>query len=255
MGGHEIAVEAIARAVAGLRERRPRVHCITNSAAVNFTANVLLAAGAIPSMTVNPEEIADFVAGADGLLINLGTLDPLRREAIDVATAVADEAGKPWALDPVFVERSPVRLRLARRLVEAQPTLVRSNQAELAALTASAGDDGAADALALASLAVVVRTGATDFVTDGARRLHVAGGHHFQTRVTAAGCAATALMAGFLAVEGDAIVAAAACLAAVAAAAEAAGAHCAGPGSFVPAFIDALYRLTPDEVGDQARIS
>jgi hypothetical protein len=32
-----------------LRARRPRVHCITNAVAQNLTANVLLAAGAVPS--------------------------------------------------------------------------------------------------------------------------------------------------------------------------------------------------------------
>ncbi len=35
-----------------LRARRPRVHCITNAVAQNFTANMLLAAGAVPSMTI-----------------------------------------------------------------------------------------------------------------------------------------------------------------------------------------------------------
>jgi hydroxyethylthiazole kinase len=139
-------------------------------------------------------------------------------------------------------------------LAEAEPAVIRSNRAELGALAGGEGDDPSADSYALTTLAVVVRTGETDFVTDGARRLHVSGGHPYQARVTAAGCAATALMAGFLAVEDDAVIAAAACLAFVAAAAETAGAQAAGPGSFVPAFIDTLYRLTPEQVGAHARI-
>jgi hydroxyethylthiazole kinase len=40
-----------------LRERRPRVHCITNAVAQAFTANMLLAAGAVPSMTIAPKEV------------------------------------------------------------------------------------------------------------------------------------------------------------------------------------------------------
>src|ERR1700730_11456072 len=75
-----IAADVLAR----LREPRPRVHCITNSVAQNFTANVLLAAGATPSMTVAPEEIASFVSGSEALLINLGMFDPERREAIEI---------------------------------------------------------------------------------------------------------------------------------------------------------------------------
>ena len=92
-----------------LRAQRPRVHCITNSVAQAFTANVLLAAGAVPSMTVDPEEIADFVAGADALLVNLGTLDPERRQATGIAVEVATSKRKPWVLDPVFIDRTPRR--------------------------------------------------------------------------------------------------------------------------------------------------
>lgn len=259
MNGFSVKRETVAEALARLRDRHPRVHCITNSAAVNFTANVLLAAGAIPSMTVNPEEVPDFVASADALLVNLGTLDPFRREAIDAAISVATETGKPWALDPVFVERSRPRLALARTLVDLEPTVVRSNLSELRALAGGDGREasafGEAGALALSSLATVVCTGPVDTVTDGARSVTVSGGHPLMASVTATGCAATALLAGFLAVEGDAVVASAACLAFVALAAERAGVQAAGPGSFVPAFIDALHSLTPEEVGTQARIT
>ncbi|MGB9364572.1 MAG: hydroxyethylthiazole kinase, partial [Xanthobacteraceae bacterium] len=40
-----------------LRARSPRVHCITNAVAQAFTANTLLAAGAVPSMTLSPDEV------------------------------------------------------------------------------------------------------------------------------------------------------------------------------------------------------
>ena len=77
--------------LARLRARRPRVHCITNNVAQNFTANALLAAGAVPSMTLAAEEIGAFVASADGLLVNLGTFDDERREAAATAIEVAAE--------------------------------------------------------------------------------------------------------------------------------------------------------------------
>src|SRR5271154_2230343 len=104
----DIAADVLAR----IRERAPRVHCITNSVAQAYTANMLLAAGAVPSMTIAPEEVAAFVAGADALLVNLGTFDAERRAAIELALGAlgqGDEAesGKPWVLDPVFIERSP----------------------------------------------------------------------------------------------------------------------------------------------------
>ena len=75
-----------AAVVLRLRAGTPRVHCITNTVAQNFTANALLAAGCIPSMTLSAEEIGIFVAGADALLVNLGTLDSERRQAAEIAT-------------------------------------------------------------------------------------------------------------------------------------------------------------------------
>lgn len=252
-----ISAERTARVIARFRARRPRVHCITNAAATNFTANVLLAAGGVPSMTINPEEVGGFVASADALLINLGTLDPLRREAIDIAIDAAKSEPKPWVLDPVFVDRSPPRLSLARTLAQRGPAVIRMNADELGALSGSdTGDDrDRAGALARALDVTVARTGAVDFVTDGARTIEIAGGHPLMAAVTATGCATTALLAGFLSVEDDPVAAATACLAFVKAAAERAGEGVAGPGSFVPAFLDALHQLTPEIIGETARLA
>ena len=77
----EVTAETVAQCVARFRASKPHVHCITNSVAQNFTANVLLAAGATPSMTIAAEEIGDFVSMADALLINLGTMDSARTKA------------------------------------------------------------------------------------------------------------------------------------------------------------------------------
>src|SRR5437588_10014945 len=97
-----------------LRARSPRVHCITNSVAQAFTANTLLAAGAVPSMTLSAEEIGAFVARADALLVNLGTLDNERRDATAAALEVVGERRTPWVLDPVFIDRSEPRAAYAK---------------------------------------------------------------------------------------------------------------------------------------------
>ena len=114
-----------------LRERRPRVHCITNVVAQNFTANMLLAAGAVPSMTIAQKRSRAFAARADALLINLGTFDSERAKASLAAVGVATKAGIPWVLDPVFIDRSAPRaaLQVARGLKQ---RAVRLNSAELA---------------------------------------------------------------------------------------------------------------------------
>src|ERR1700688_3497141 len=137
----DIAADVLAR----IKSRAPRVHCITNSVAQAYTANMLLAAGAVPSMTISPEEIGAFVAGADALLVNLGTFDIERRSAIDVALGAAAGKGMPWLLDPVFIERAPARAQFARELVGRGPAVVRLNHAEFGALS---GHAAASDELA-----------------------------------------------------------------------------------------------------------
>src|SRR5688572_258933 len=117
-----------------LRQRRPRVHCITNAVAQTFTANILLALGAVPSMTIAPREVPSFIRRADALLINLGMFDAERQKASLAAIAAVNTAGKPWVLDPVFIDRSAPRAALARRLVAKRPTTLRLNEHELHAL-------------------------------------------------------------------------------------------------------------------------
>src|SRR5688572_7436671 len=121
-------VGAIARAagdvLARLRAKSPRVHCITNSVAQNFTANVLLAVGAQPSMTISAEEIGHFASSADALLVNLGTFDRERAAAIDIAVAAAQSTKRPWVLDPVLIDRSSPRANLARALLGKRPDVV-----------------------------------------------------------------------------------------------------------------------------------
>ena len=92
------------------------MHCITNAVAQNFTANMLLAAGAVPSMTIAPREIEAFVARADALLVNLGTFDAERQKASLAAIAVANKQRMPWVLDPVFIDRSKPRAAFAKTL-------------------------------------------------------------------------------------------------------------------------------------------
>ena len=96
--------EITADIVERLRQRRPRVHCITNPVAQTFTANVLLAAGAIPSMTVSPKEVVPFVRRCDALLVNLGMFDVERQKAALAAIPVANKKRTPWVLDPVYID-------------------------------------------------------------------------------------------------------------------------------------------------------
>jgi hydroxyethylthiazole kinase len=229
--------------LARLRARAPRIHCITNAVAQNFTANALLAAGCVPSMTLSPEEIGAFVGGAQGLLVNLGTFDAERREATKIAVDTAARAGTPWALDPVFVDRAPPRAAFARALIGKRPAVVRLNHAEFAVLAGGTPSRDQAMAYAQANGVVIALSGETDLVTDGKRVAAIGNGHPLMARVTAMGCAGSAILAACLAVEPEAFRAAAAALLIVGVAGELAGEQSKGPGSFAVAILDALHNL------------
>jgi hydroxyethylthiazole kinase len=245
---------ACADVIERVRAHSPRVHCITNAVAQNFTANVLLAAGARPSMTISPEEIGSFVASADALLVNLGTFDAARREATDTAIEVAAGEGLPWVLDPVLIDRSQPRAAYAADLVTRGPRAVRLNRAEFAALAGAEPEPDALRRYALDALTVIGLTGETDVVTDGARVAVIGNGHPLMARVTAMGCVASALVAACLAVEGDAWLATAAALLALGIAGEGAAAHARGPGSFATEILDALYGLDGDLLRASAKV-
>jgi hydroxyethylthiazole kinase len=238
-----------------LRAQTPRVHCVTNAVAQNFTANVLLALGAVPSMTIDAEEIAAFVRRADALLVNLGTFDRERRRATDIAMETAARHEVPWVLDPVFVDRSEERAAFAGILVTRGPKVVRFNKAEFAALAGKEPGRAALAEYAGAHKAVVALSGATDLVADGERVTAIANGHEMMARVTAMGCAGSALVAACLAVERDVMRAAATGLAIIGVAGELAAAEARGPGSFAVAIIDALYRLDGPTLAARARVT
>jgi hydroxyethylthiazole kinase len=238
-----------------LRAQSPRVHCITNSVAQTLTANTLLAVGAVPSMTIAPEEIGGFMQRANALLVNLGTFDAERQDATVVAIEAAEELNLPWVLDPVLIDRSAVRFMNAKKLIERAPRVVRLNRAELVVLTGAKAEAGAVAAYASAQRIVIGLTGPTDLVTDGARLATIANGDPLMAKVTALGCAESALVAACLAVERDAWCASAAALLIMGVAGELAAKRARGPGSFAVEILDALYALDRDMLVAHAKVS
>ncbi|MBP2856275.1 hydroxyethylthiazole kinase [Dickeya oryzae] len=247
---------SVADSLDAFRLRAPLVHCLTNEVVQGFTANVLLALGASPAMVVDAGEAAQFSALADGLLINLGTLEADRAQAMRTAVTSAINAGTPWVLDPVAVGGLRFRTEFAVELLAMKPTAIRGNASEVMALageqSAGRGVDSGNDVLAALPCAIalaqrwatcVVVTGEVDYVTDGDRVLAIPGGDPLMTRVVGTGCALSAVVAGFCALEGDRLGHVAAACAVMSHCGQLAVAQARGPGSFIPAFLDALYTL------------
>ena len=248
-GQHDDLLNAAARAVSRLRVDGARVHCLTNSVAQPLTANLLLAAGATPSMTMAREEIADFVSRADTVLINLGTLDPDRMAAMEIAARLCRETEKPFVLDPVMCHLSPLRRDFALKLMHYSPALMRSNAEEAEAVGSVASGQNAG------SVACRIVTGSVDRVLYDGREWEIANGHPWLSKITAAGCAQGALMAALAAVAENLPAAGLAALLWVNVAAENAARTAHGPGSFQAALLDCVHNLDPAELIEQAKLT
>ncbi|HEX2655386.1 MAG TPA: hydroxyethylthiazole kinase [Xanthobacteraceae bacterium] len=237
-----------------IRTRRPRVHCITNTVAQSFTANVILAAGAVPSMTIAPDEIAAFVHRAEALLVNLGTLDNERRKAIDIAIKAANDRGLPWVLDPVLVDRSEPRASYAHSLISNSPRAIRLNAQEFTALSGAGPDPDSLRGYALKTQAAIGLTGEVDLIANDARIIALKNGDPLMAYVTAMGCVASALIAACLAVERDPWLATASALLIWGVAGERAAKAAKGPGSFQVNILDTLYQLDCSHLIETARV-
>jgi hydroxyethylthiazole kinase len=155
----------------------------------------------------------------------------------------------------VFVDRSEARAVYAKSLVAQNPDAIRLNWAEFITLGGVEADDAALTRYALDTLAIVALTGTVDRITDGAQFVSIENGHPLMARVTAMGCAASALVAAFLAIESDAFTATAAALLAFGVAGGIAGERASGPGSFPAALLDALYALDKHTLSEKARVT
>ncbi|MEM7527532.1 MAG: hydroxyethylthiazole kinase [Pseudomonadota bacterium] len=266
--------EGLGQSLATMRAAVPLVHNITNYVAMNFQANVMLAAGASPAMIHAREEAADFAAIASALTINIGTLSPAWLDAMLWSAEAARDAGRPWVLDPVAVGATQYRRQAGGVLLARRPRAIRSNASEVIALAgigqkeadgagsgrgADATDtvhaaEEAARALAQRSGAVVAVTGAEDFVTDGTRAVLIYGGSPIMPLITAMGCSLTGLSGAFLAAVDDPFDAMVGACALFSVAGARAGRAAAGPGSFQMAFLDHLHTVTPEDLADEAQV-
>ena len=254
-----ISQEVISTSIAAVRAKSPLVHNITNFVVMNNTANALLAIGASPVMAHWVSEVEDMVAIADALVINIGTLDEQWVESMIRAGVAAHNKGIPIIIDPVGAGATRARTTAALEIIkQCHPTIIRGNGSEIMALvdanirskgvdsSAQSGDAlSAAQRLATECGAVVVISGATDYITDGKEIFTVEGGSPIMTSVTGMGCTSTAIIGAFAAVVTTPIVAATAAMAVMSLAGERAAVHSAGNGTMQVNFLDELFNLTP----------
>ena len=210
-----------------LRSANPLIHNITNFVVMNFTANVLLAAGGSPVMAHAESEVEEMVGFAGALVLNIGTLTESWIESMIRAGRKASELGTPIILDPVGSGATALRTAAAKRiLAETDVRVVRGNASEILSLRDENSQTRGVDSLhtveEAAETATVLATelgltlaitGAVDLITDGARTVRVENGHPMMPSVTGTGCAATSIIGAFNSVDGDPLLATATALA------------------------------------------
>ncbi|KAG0703249.1 Hydroxyethylthiazole kinase family-domain-containing protein [Suillus ampliporus] len=273
-----------------IRDKSPLIHQITNIVVTNQSANATLALGASPIMATAPEEMQDLSRIPGGLLINFGTIT--NKDSMILAGQYANEAQKPLVFDPVGVGATQFRKTTASELLNAwQASVIKGNAAEMAALVNSTevqakGVDSVGSGfvdpasfireIAKKERCVAVMTGPTDWVSDGTIVVKLENGHKILGDITGSGCLVGTCVATFCAgasllatgpetspgpepamlVRGNMLIGAVGGLLALTVAAECAAerSDVHGSGTFLPALIDELYHLKPENVLSRAKI-
>ena len=115
-----------------VRKNVPLVHNITNYVTVNDVANMILACGASPIMSDEPEDVSDITSICGGLNINIGTLNKNSIEAMIIAGKKSNELGHVVLLDPVGAGASKLRTDTALRVArEIKLDVIRGNISEI----------------------------------------------------------------------------------------------------------------------------
>jgi len=214
------------------------------------------------------QEVEEMVSLARALVINMGTLSTAWVEAMIKAGQEAQRRGIPVVFDPVGCGATKFRTATAQKLTEEiHPVIIRGNASEIRSLFHSGqGTKGVdsihapeeiredAKALSLSCGCVVSVSGAVDLIVQGDSVIRIANGHPLMSRVTGMGCTATAITGAFAAVNPLPFRAAAHAMAVVGIAGEMAAERSAGPGSFLPNFLDALYLLQESDITQRLKM-
>lgn len=258
-------MKAIADYIAELYEKiqkeRPIIHCITNAVTVNDCANILLAAGASPTMAHHPMEVEEITAGTKALICNFGAIADY--EAMEKAGVTAHRLGHAIIIDPVGVSGSGYRREKCQALIEKiHPTCIRGNYSEIRALiehcstvTGVDSKDKSLDVKAMEQFAkaydmIVIASGEKDLITDGKITYVCENGDAKMARITGSGCMSSVMLGAFLGMDVSAESAAACCsFVGIAGelAAEKTDACAGGTMTFRNYFIDEISLMTPEK--------
>ncbi|MCC6030077.1 MAG: hydroxyethylthiazole kinase [Desulfurococcales archaeon] len=198
-----------------IRRRKPLIHHIMNFVVMTDAANATLAIGASPIMAHAIEELEDLVLVADGIYINIGTLDNIWINSMIKLALLAEKYNKPLLLDPVGAGATKLRTEVSKKILETGAVkILKGNAGEMLSLAGLGEKVKGVDSLAetgyeaVSILAekynvVAVATGKIDYVSDGDEIAAVEGGSELFKYTTGTGCMLGSVMASFMAVNKD----------------------------------------------------
>lgn len=261
----------IVKAVEEVRATNPMAGSVTNTVTIDFVANAQLAVGGSAAMVYLPDEGECLVAAGGAVYLNMGTQFPIYTETIPRTAAAAFNAGKPWVIDPVGIGIGQQRTDLLLEVKQYKPTIIRGNASEIIALASLWNLEGttedlsrargvdstdevaaardAAVALARYTGGAVAVSGQTDLVTNGEVVAYSHGGSSLMSKVTGFGCSQGGVLAVYACVA-DPFSAALAGVAHYNIAGRRAEELASAPASFKVAFIDELYKVSPEEIAE-----
>ena len=248
-----------------LADTTPLCHNMTNLVVQNIAANVALCIGASPIMSNNGLEAADLAKLGGSLVINMGTVTPEGLQNYLMALKAYNVTGGPVVFDPVGAGATQQRRDAMTKLMAGGYfDVIKGNENEIKTVAGTSGGeqqrgvDSGTSTLSLAQKTklvkdlakqernVVLMTGKQDVISDGSRTLIVENGHEYLGAITGSGCCLGTTVASFLVVHHeDRLMATLSGMLMFEIAAEMAAANDSvhGPGTFVPAFLDALYAV------------
>lgn len=277
MNSSEI-LNKIPQTLKNLKEKNPLTQCITNYVTVNDVANGLLAIGASPLMSEDPQEQKDIVNINDSLVINIGTLTKSQIEGMYASLDEADNLYKPVIFDPVGAGASELRTNTSVEIINNYSiSVIRGNMSEIKILakeynidieneeTVKGVDVAPEDIISKENIkvngrivkelaekinVVVMASGPIDIISDGKNVYTIKNGDPLMSRITGSGCMLTGIIGGFIGSNEDMLLATITGALSITIAGELSAEYiknnALGSGSFRTRLIDELYRLNSE---------
>lgn len=285
MNSSEI-LNKIPQTLKNLKEKNPLTQCITNYVTVNDVANGLLAIGASPLMSEDPQEQKDIVNINDSLVINIGTLTKSQIEGMYASLDEADNLYKPVVFDPVGAGASELRTNTSVEIINNYSiSVIRGNMSEIKILakeynidienekTVKGVDVAPEDIISKENIKVngrivkelaekinlvVMASGHIDIISDGKNVYTIKNGDPLMSRITGSGCMLTGIIGGFIGSNDDILLATITGALSIGIAGELSAEYiknnALGSGSFRTRLIDELYKLNSETLLKRAKL-